>query len=87
MKSSNNNIKDCISFSPKLCTSENAWSSGDKAIGSILSFVNLNYNKIEKIGDLSHHKLIEILLLSRNSIYNIEGISNLKYLKVFSLII
>ena len=85
LRASDNRIESCLDFAPPLCTSENAWSSGHRAVGSLLSSVDLRGNAIAQINDLSRHKLIEVLLLGRNFISKIEGLSNLSNLKVLDL--
>jgi Leucine-rich repeat (LRR) protein len=81
-----NQIEDCLKFAPPLCTPQNAWSTGQQAIGSVLTSVDLRNNKILKINNLSDHRFLEFLLLSGNMISQIEGLMNLAYLKVPELI-
>lgn len=82
---SGNNITECLNFAPALCNEENSWSSGDEAIGSMLTMANLSHNRITHLGDLSRHLFLETLMLSNNSIQRIEGLENLKYLLVLDL--
>ena len=83
--SSDNEIESCLQFGPPLCESGNAWSGGGhQALGSMLNSADLRNNRISKIGDISHHKLLEFLLLGRNFISKIEGISTLRHLKVWT---
>ena len=77
-----NCIRKCLSFSPPLCTTQNSWATGHKAVGSLLTCVDLTENLIEDIVDISDHRFLEILLLSRNQICSIRGLSTLRYLKV-----
>lgn len=50
---------------------------------SMLSLVDLSYNNIDHIGELSQKfKFLETLILSNNLIYNIDEIHSLQYLKV-----
>ena len=79
---SRNNIRQCLNFSPPKCTYEKSWSSGAKAVGSMLVRADLSNNIISELDNLDHHPFLECLLLSRNTISNINGLDNLRYLKV-----
>ena len=80
--SRDNSLRDCLNFCPPLCNSEVKWSTGHKALGSLITSANFSNNLIAKINDLSNHTFLEFLLLSKNQIEKIEGVSNLKNLKV-----
>lgn len=78
----NNQLLDCLTFAPKRCTSNSAWSGGQKAVGSMLALVDLSGNQISVIDDLFRHKFLECLILSSNKILEITGLQSLKYLQV-----
>jgi Leucine-rich repeat (LRR) protein len=78
----NNQITECLDFSPPLCNEQHAWKDGHRAVGSMLTLVDLSHNKIQRIGDLSRHQFLECLLLSHNQISKIEGLETLEYLQV-----
>jgi hypothetical protein len=48
----------------------------------MLTAANMSHNAIEVIADLSHHPFLECLILSHNMISKIEGVINLRFLKV-----
>lgn len=78
----NNKITDCLNFSPPHCKETHSWPEGGKAIGSMLTLVDLSHNHIRRIGDLSHHRFLECLLLAKNQLSWIEGLHNLRFLQV-----
>lgn len=82
LNASHNSIRTCLNFTAPLCNSTHAWRDGHKAVGSLLTKADLSHNKIERLSDLSDHKFLESLLLSHNSISDIGGMHNLKYLQV-----
>lgn len=75
-------MKDCLAFSPKKCSEDNAWPEGRNAVGSMLAMADLTGNQILEIGELLHHKFLECLILSSNKITKISGLQSLKYLQV-----
>ena len=77
-----NKIKSCLEFSPKKCTEVHAWSTGHRAIGSMLTTADLSENEIQEFSDLSHHRYLESLILHSNKIQEIQGLSKLQYLQV-----
>jgi hypothetical protein len=81
-----NCLTSCLDFSPPLCTSSTAWSTGHTALGSILVNVDLSENLIANMGDhiATLHPFLEVLLLSSNSIASISGLTSLRYLQVIS---
>lgn len=81
----NNRVSRCVGFFPKCCRPGNAWSTGDKAIGSILSSLDLGNNLISVIDGLDEHVFIEVLLLGKNLISKIDGLQALKNLRVLDL--
>ena len=85
LDASNNELTECLDFTLAQCTSDNAWSDGDTALGSMLTLANLSFNKIETLPDLSHHFHLEVLMLTNNSISSIQGLSALKFLNVLDL--
>lgn len=78
----NNQITECLDFAPPLCNEQCAWKDGHRAVGSMLTLVDLSHNKIQKIGDLRRHQFLECLLLNHNQISKIEGVDTLEYLQV-----
>ena len=80
-----NNLTECLDFAPAKCTHDNAWSEGDKAMGSMLTLADLSHNNIDHLNDLGAHAFLETLLLSNNSIGCIRGLQNLNYLQVLDL--
>lgn len=78
----NNKITECLNFSPPHCKETHSWPEGGKAIGSMLTLVDLSHNHIRRIGDLSHHRFLECLLLAKNQLSWIEGLHNLRFLQV-----
>lgn len=50
-----------------------------------LRILNLSYNRISKIDNLTNNRDLNELLLASNNIKKIEGIDNLKNLKVLEL--
>ena len=80
-----NNLTECLDFAPAKCTHDNAWSEGDKAMGSMLTLADLSHNNIDHLNDLGAHAFLETLLLSNNSIGCIRGLQNLIYLQVLDL--
>lgn len=85
LNASRNCLTECLDFSPLLCTHDNAWSSGDEAVGSMLTLANLSFNKISQLNDLGAHPFLEVLLLSNNDISRIQGLESLMYLQVLDL--
>lgn len=81
----NNKITKCLNFAPPKCTPDNSWSSGDKAIGSMLVRADLSFNEIQHLDDLAHHPFLECLLLINNKITAINGLQSLRYLQVLDL--
>lgn len=79
---SNNKLEKCLDFAPKHCHEASAWATGQQAVGSMLTLVDLSANLISNIGDLSSHRFLECLLLSRNQITQINGLNNLRFLQV-----
>ena len=71
-----------MAFSPKRCSTNSAWSDGQKAVGSMLAMVDLTGNQIECIHDLLQHQFLECIILSSNKISKISGLESLKYLQV-----
>ena len=80
-----NKLKSCLDFAPQRCTSSSAWSSGQKAVGSMLTVAILSNNRISDMGDLTAHEFLECLVLSENLITKITGLQNLQYLQVLDL--
>lgn len=85
LNASENNLLRCLDLSIPKCTPSNAWPGGGRAIGSMLTLVDLSKNHITEICDLSPHSFLECLLLNENKISRISGLSGLKYLKVLNL--
>ena len=81
----NNKLHTCLDFAPQRCTSSSAWSSGQKAVGSMLTVAILSNNRISDMGDLTAHEFLECLVLSENLITKICGLHNLQYLQVLDL--
>lgn len=79
----NNKIVKCLDFSPLHCTKEEAWNSGHNAVGSMLTFVDLSFNRIAYIDSLARHQFIKVLNLSNNQITKISGLEELRYLQVY----
>lgn len=82
---SNNKIASLENFAPPLCSFSNSWSTGNKAIGSVLIYANFSNNKISSLDGMSSHPFIECLLLAHNEIASMEGIGPLKNLQVLDL--
>jgi len=82
LNAKNNQITECLDIAPPLCNHDHAWKDGHHAVGSMLTLVDLSFNKITRIGDLSKHPYLECLLLSNNQISEIEGLQSLEYLQV-----
>jgi hypothetical protein len=80
-----NQLIECLDFSPPHCTKENAWSSGNTAIGSMLTLANLSSNKISNMDNICKHPFLECLLLSSNKISRTVGLESLKFLSVLDL--
>jgi hypothetical protein len=80
--SRNNRLKNCLAFSPKRCTVDNAWPDGQNAVGSMLATADLSGNYINSIGDIQQHKYLECLILASNCITRISGLQGLEYLSV-----
>jgi len=80
-----NDLTNCLDFAPALCDSDNAWSQGDLAVGSMLTLANFSHNRISRLNDLDRHPFLETLLLSHNSIERIQGLQSLAYLQVLDL--
>ena len=78
----NNRLKDCLGFSAKKCSIDNAWPDGQNAVGSMLAIADLSGNHIYTIGDIQQHKYLERLVLASNCITRISGLQSLKYLSV-----
>jgi hypothetical protein len=78
-------LTECLEFHAPLCNEHHAWSTGDQAVGSMLSLVDLGDNNIEAMRNLSHHIFLECLLLGKNQISSINGLNNLSYLQVLDL--
>lgn len=80
-----NKLSQCLNFAPPKCTADNSWSSGHKAMGSMLVRADLSNNEIHQLDDLAHHPFLECLLLSMNRISAINGLQSLRYLQVLDL--
>lgn len=87
LDASRNCLTECLDFCPPRCTDDNAWSSGDKAVGSMLTLANLSFNKISELGPghLGAHPFLETLLLSHNHLDKIQGLQSLQFLQVLDL--
>lgn len=87
LNASRNCLTECLDFCPPRCTDDDAWSSGDKAVGSMLTLANLSFNKISELvpGHLGAHPFLETLLLSHNHLDKIQGLQSLKFLQVLDL--
>jgi hypothetical protein len=79
---SGNLITECLDFAPAKCDETNRWSTGHHSIGSMLTLANVCQNQIAHIRDMSDHPFLECLLLKKNMIEKITGLSSLRYLKV-----
>lgn len=77
-----NKLTDCLNFAPARCTIDNAWASGNNAVGSMLTLANLSYNEIELLENLSDHVFLECLLLNHNRITSTIGLKDLRLLQV-----
>ena len=82
---SNNMLSDCLEYSLQKCSKDSSWSTGDTAMGSMLTNANLSFNSISQINSLAHHPFLEVLMLSNNSISEIQGLSSLKFLQVLDM--
>lgn len=80
-----NELLECLDFCPPHCTKDNAWSTGHKAIGSMLTLANLSSNKISNMDNVYKHPFLECLLLSSNKITRTIGLESLKFLSVLDL--
>uniref|UniRef100_K3WAN5 U2A'/phosphoprotein 32 family A C-terminal domain-containing protein n=1 Tax=Globisporangium ultimum (strain ATCC 200006 / CBS 805.95 / DAOM BR144) TaxID=431595 RepID=K3WAN5_GLOUD len=83
---SNNHLSQVLDFDTPKCTYANAWVNGGKWIGSLLRRANLCSNRIERIRDLTNsHPFLQELYLAHNNIMTIEGVSQLRFLRVLDL--
>ena len=80
-----NRLERCLDFAPPLCSSENAWSEDQYAIGSMLTYADLSSNNIAAFGDIHQHEFLECLLLKDNVIESTIGMHHLRYLLVLDL--
>jgi hypothetical protein len=85
LRARNNKLTECLNFYPPHCKESQSWPEGEKAIGSMLTLVDLSQNSIRRIGDLSKHRFLECLLLSKNQLGWIEGLYNLRFLQTLDL--
>lgn len=85
LNASQNLLERCLDFAPPLCHAESAWSQGQYAIGSMLTYADLSKNNIATIGDIHQHEFLECLLLKDNAIESTFGLQNLRYLLVLDL--
>lgn len=82
---SKNKLRSCLDFAPKRCTTATAWSTGQKAVGSMLTVADVSENCIANMDDLTPHQFLECLMLRGNIISKISGLQNLRYLQVLDL--
>jgi hypothetical protein len=82
LRARGNRLTSCLDFAPAKCDKGNAWPTGQQSAGSMLTLADLGDNQIESIQDLAKHQFLECLLLSKNSISVISGLSSLRFLKV-----
>ena len=82
---SQNRLVKCLEFAPPLCTEEKAWSQGQHAIGSMLTYADLSCNNVSSVGDIRQHQFLECLLLKDNAIESTLGLHHLRYLLVLDL--
>lgn len=85
LNASRNNVHAVLDFEQPHCTPGNAWTTGDKNVGSTLQEADLSSNIICEIRDLSAHRFLRKLILDNNQISVISGIDSLRHLKVLSL--
>ena len=78
LKASLNKITSCLSYTFVKSDSD------DENRTSLLSHVDLSYNQIKEILNLSYHPFIEDLNLSNNMISSTNGFSSLQHLKVIN---
>ncbi|CAN0155252.1 unnamed protein product, partial [Laminaria digitata] len=61
------------------------WRSDVVRSSSMLHRVNLSYNSIETMNDMSHHRNLQELDLSHNALEALQGLSALKCLRILKL--
>ncbi|ETV70820.1 hypothetical protein H257_13610 [Aphanomyces astaci] len=85
LNAENNHLTTLLDFDPPQCTAKNAWVDGQEAIGPMLHIANFARNSISVMRDLKTHRYIQELILDHNHITEITGISELVFLKYFSI--
>jgi len=87
---SDNALTSCLDFCPPHCTATHAWSTGHKAVGSMLTVANAAGNRIADMGEArtglaARHPFLECLVLRGNRIERVTGLAGLRFLQVLDL--